>query len=143
MKAPVSVLLCVALLAVGTNIEFASAAEGPPSSAFPPAVAMEDGNFLLTIFLRHDQSKPLSEINRELTEQEFFKRFPPEGIEVVSWYVMMGIGQVVTLKVPAARLREVNRVIEDTAWGGFKTEFYPTYDYTPMAKTMHSEALGK
>jgi len=28
---------------------------------------------------------------------------------------MMGIGQVVTLRVPAERLREVNRAIEQTA----------------------------
>jgi hypothetical protein len=35
---------------------------------------------------------------------------------------MMGIGQVVTLRVPAERLREFNRAIEETAWGGFRTE---------------------
>jgi hypothetical protein len=34
---------------------------------------------------------------------------------VVSWYVMMGIGQVVTLRIPAERLRQVNRVIEESA----------------------------
>jgi hypothetical protein len=50
----------------------------------------------------------------------------------VSWYVMMGIGQVVTLRVPTERLREVNRVIEQSAWGGYRTEFYPTYDYKPV-----------
>ena len=50
-------------------------------------------------------------------------------MEVVSWYVMMGIGQVVTLRLPASRLREVNRVLENTAWGSYRTEFYPTYDY--------------
>jgi hypothetical protein len=33
----------------------------------------------------------------------------------VSWYVMMGIGQVVTLRVPADKLRAVNRVIEQSA----------------------------
>jgi hypothetical protein len=26
-------------------------------------------------------------------------------------------------------LRELNRILEETAWGGFSTEFYPTYDY--------------
>ncbi|MGB8235252.1 MAG: hypothetical protein WCF35_05280 [Pseudolabrys sp.] len=35
----------------------------------------------------------------QLREQGFYKAFPPAGIEVVSWYVMMGIGQVVTLRV--------------------------------------------
>jgi hypothetical protein len=55
--------------------------------------------------------------------------FPPPGVEVVSWYVMMGIGQVVTLRFPAEKLREINRQIEGQAWGAYRTEFYPTYDY--------------
>ena len=89
---------------------------------------------LLTIFLRHDQSKTLEDINAHLRQTGFYTKFPPPGIEVVSWYVMMGIGQVVTLRVPAERLREVNRVIEETAWGGYRTEFYPTYDYKAIAE---------
>ena len=70
----------------------------------------------------------------------FYKAFPPPGIEVVSWYVMMGIGQVVTLRVPAERLREVNRAIEQTAWGGYRTEFYPTYDFKAVAEQLHAQA---
>jgi hypothetical protein len=31
----------------------------------------------------------------------------------------------VTPRVPAERLRDVNRAIEQTAWGGYRTEFYP------------------
>ena len=50
---------------------------------------------LLTIFMRHDQSKTLAEINAHLNKTGFWKKFPPQGTEVVSWYVMMGIGQVV------------------------------------------------
>jgi len=76
----------------------------------------KDDTILLTIFLRHDQSKPLDQINAQLRAQGYYKKFPPPGIEVASWYVMMGIGQVVTLKVPASRLREVNRAIEQSAW---------------------------
>jgi hypothetical protein len=69
-----------------------------------------------------------------------FRAFPPQGIEVISWYVMMGIGQVVTLRVPAERLREVNRAIEQTAWGGYHTEFYPTYDLKSFAEEAHAQA---
>jgi hypothetical protein len=87
---------------------------------------------LLTIFLKHDQSKNLEEIQAQLRKNGFYQQFPPSGVEVISWYVMMGIGQVVTLKVPAARLREVNLAIEHSAWGPFRTEFYPTYDYRPV-----------
>jgi hypothetical protein len=102
----------------------------------PPAATGDTAGspdaILLTIFLRHDQSKPLTEINAQLDRSGFHDRFPPAGVEVVSWYVMMGIGQVVTLRVPPARLREVNLAIENGAWGAFRTEFYPTYDYRPV-----------
>ena len=99
--------------------------------SFQPAVkAAEPKNeVLLTIFLRHDQSKTLDEINEHLKKTGFDRNFPPEGVEVVSWYVMMGIGQVVTLRLPPEKLREVNVAIEKGAWGAFRTEFYPTYDY--------------
>jgi hypothetical protein len=91
-------------------------------------------SILLTVFLKHDQSKPLDQINDQLKRQDYYKKFPPQGVEVVSWYVMMGIGQVVTLRVPAGRLREVNRAIEQSAWGAFRTEFYPTYDFKAIAE---------
>ena len=59
-------------------------------------------------------------------------------MEVVSRYVMMGIGQVVTLRFPAEKLREVNLVIEHGAWGGaYRTEFYPTYDYKSIWEAAH------
>ncbi len=90
------------------------------------------GSILLTIFLKHDQSKTLEEINNHLAKTGFWKEFPPEGTEVVSWYVMMGIGQVVTLRVPAEKLRDVNLAIEKRAWGAFRTEFYATYDFRPV-----------
>ena len=99
-----------------------------------------DNAVLLTIFLKHDQSRPLSELNAQLEKQGYYKAFPPAGIEVVSWYVMMGIGQVVTLRLPASRLREVNRIIENTAWGSYRTEFYPTYDYKAVGIGAHDKA---
>ena len=89
---------------------------------------------LLTIFLKHDQSMNIQEIKSILKEQDFFENFPPEGVAVVSWYVIMGIGQVVTLEVPAHKLREVNLAIESSAWKAFRTEFYPTYNLYPVFK---------
>lgn len=121
------------------GIQTASTAAAAAAVAQPgTAPSAADDTFLLTIFLRHDESKPLPQINDQLRAQGFFKTFPPPGIEVVSWYVMMGIGQVVTLRVPASRLREVNRAIETTAWGGYRTEFYPTYDYKSQAQQMRA-----
>lgn len=121
-----------------TSAPSAASQETPPAASAARAANAPDDTFLLTIFLRHDESRPLPKINEQLRAQGFFKTFPPPGIEVVSWYVMMGIGQVVTLRVPASRLREVNRAIETTAWGGYRTEFYPTYDYKALAQQMRA-----
>ena len=76
----------------------AGAPAGAPTKAggTPGPAPLGDGTFLLTIFLKHDQSRPLGKINEQLKAQGFFQAFPPPGVEVVSWYVMMGIGQVVT-----------------------------------------------
>ncbi|WP_420967639.1 hypothetical protein [Bradyrhizobium sp. B120] len=104
------------------------------------AAPTSDNAIMVTIFFKHDQSRPLSELNAQLERQGFYKAFPPEGVEVVSWYVMMGVGQVVTLRLPASRLREVNRVIENSAWGAYHTEFYPTYDYKAVGIGNHEKA---
>ncbi len=93
---------------------------------------------MLTVFLRHDQSKTLAEIQAELDASGFWKRFPPDGVEVVSWHVLMGIGQVVTLRFPASRLRDVNVAIEQTAWKAFRSEFYATYDLWPVVEARKS-----
>jgi len=99
-----------------------------PAAANEPARAPGEA-ILLTIVLRHDQSRPLPEINAELERNGWYGKFPPPGVEVVSWYVMMGLGQVVTVRVPPDRLREVNLAVENGAWGAFRTDFYPTYDF--------------
>jgi len=100
---------------------------------------MADDEMMLTIFLKHDQSKRLEEINAELDEAGFWLKFPPEGVEIASWYVMMGIGQVVTLKFPPDKLRPVNLAIETSGWKAFRTEFYTTYDFAPIAEKIRSE----
>jgi len=110
-------------------VTLSAATQSPAQQA-----AMPQDSFLLTVFLKHDQSKTLDQINEQLKHQDYYKKFPPPGVEIVSWYVMMGIGQVVTLRVPANRLRDVNRAIEQSAWGAYRTEFYPTYDFKPVAE---------
>jgi len=126
------------MLALAVAPAAGRAQTSPPAS--PGAEPAPPGTILLTIFLKHDQSKTLDEINGQLAKNGYYKKFPPQGIEIVSWYVMMGIGQVVTLRLPAERLREVNRVIEETAWGPYRTEFYPTYDYKPVAEQQRAKA---
>ncbi len=126
-----ALLLAAAPLAAATAQKPEEAARPPPPQPASTHAPAKD-SFLLTIFLRHDQSKSLPEINAHLEKTGFHERFPPPGVDVVSWYVVMGIGQVVTLRVPAEKLREVNLAIENGAWGAFRTEFYPTYDFRPV-----------
>jgi len=121
----------------GALAQTATPAPAPTENAAPTA----DNAVMLTVFLKHDQSRPLSELNAQLERQGYYKAFPPAGIEVVSWYVMMGVGQVVTLRLPASRLREVNRLFENMAWGAYRTEFYPTYDYKAIGQAAHDKAL--
>ena len=98
------------------------------------------GELMLTVVLRHDQSQHLEQIQDRLDEREWWTGFPPEGVEVVSWVVAMGLGQVVTLRLPAERLNEVNVELERRAWGVFATDFYPTYDFAPVRKRLTRES---
>jgi hypothetical protein len=118
-----------------------SVACGAPARASETIPPLPNDYILLTIFLRHDESKPLGEIDKELAQRNWARDFPPAGVEVVSWYIMMGIGQVVTLKLPPEKVREVNRIIEQEVWGAFRTEFYLTYDYKASERAAHEKAL--
>ena len=114
-------------------------AQAPVEASPTEGLGME----MLTIFLRHDETKTVDEINAHLKKTGWFDSFPPAGVEVISWYVMMGIGQVVTLRFPAERLREINRIVESKAWGGYRTEFYPTYDFRALYAKMQDTMKAK
>ncbi len=136
MKVRSAIALLVLLVSILVRPALTQQQPAPSASQVPEA---QRGMMMLTIFLRHDESKTLDEINAQLKQTGFDKNFPPPGVEVVSWYVMMGVGQVVTLRFPAERLREVNLAIEHGAWGGFRTEFYATYDYKPVWQASHPQ----
>jgi len=87
---------------------------------------------LLTVFLKHDQSKNLDAIQEHMKKMDWWERFPVEGARIVSWTVAMGFGQIVTLELPPALLPLVNVELERSAWGVFRTECYPTYDFVPV-----------
>ena len=135
--------LRIALVAMASVLLIGGGAAAQTSTSADATTLTADNAVMITVFLKHDQSRPLGELNAQLEKQGYYKAFPPEGIEVVSWYVMMGIGQVVTLRLPASRLREVNRIFENSAWGAYRTEFYPTYDYKAVGLASHDKALQK
>ncbi|MAF05923.1 hypothetical protein [Herbaspirillum sp.] len=101
--------------------------QGVPVKPEDPADTM-----LLTIVLKHDQSMNLDQIQAHMKAMDWWERFPVAGTRVVSWTVAMGLGQIVTLALPPALLPQVNVELERSAWGVFRTECYPTYDFVPV-----------
>ena len=87
---------------------------------------------LLTLILKHHAGLVLDEIQSRLKASDWWERFPIEGTRVVSWTVAMGLGQIVTLEVPTHLLGQVNLELERSAWGVFKVEVYPSYDFVPV-----------
>lgn len=130
-------------LAAALSGVLAASAQTSTGNAPPIAPSTGDPNMMMTVFLRHDQSKSLKEINEVIHKQGYFDQFPPAGVEVVSWYVVMGIGQIVTLRFPPEKLREVNVVLENTVWGPYRTDFYPTYEFKALAEAQKKTMQGR
>ena len=53
-----------------------AAAQAPPGPAATPSDYV-----LLTVIMRHDQTKNLDEINALQTKSGFWAKFPPEGMQ--------------------------------------------------------------
>ncbi len=129
---PRRTVMLAAATAPMTPPSFDPPPSAPPVLPQPGGPPPDAGKVMLTIFLRHDESKTVDEINEHLRQTGWYDKFPPPGVEVLTWNVLMGIGQVVTVSFPPDRLRDLNRVIEGAAWGGYRTEFYATYDYRAL-----------
>jgi len=95
-----------------------------------------DQRILVTVILRHDQSKTLDEIMTHTRKTGFYRDFPPEGCEVVSWVVAMSCGFIIQLRVAPGALRGLNVFMENKAWGAFRYEVYPSYDFVPIAEKL-------
>lgn len=94
---------------------------------------------LVTVILHHDQSKTLDEITAHTKKTGFYRDFPPEGTEVVSWVVAMSYGFIIQMLVEPEALRSLNRFMEQKAWGAFRYEVYPSYDFIPIAEKFKLE----
>jgi len=115
----------IVIAALGVLLGSVSLAQEGPLTG--PLLENEEA-FLLTVYLKHDQTMNISEINELAAQNRLNEIFPPEGVEIVDHYVFMGIGQVIVLRVPPNRLRMLNIALERGAWGAYQTEFYVTYD---------------
>lgn len=88
-----------------------------------PGQLPDNEHILVTVFLKHDQSMNNLQRRELLDKWKFNEKFPPEGVEIVNHYVMMGIGQVIVMRLPPDHLRLLNRAIEHSAWGAFQPSF--------------------
>ena len=100
---------------------------------------MADDRVLLTVLLHHDQSKPLDEIMAHAKKTGFYRDFPPDGAEIVSWVVAMSYGFIIQLRVAPGALRTVNRYMEQKAWGAFRYQVFPSYDFVPIAAQLKKD----
>ncbi|WP_150806527.1 hypothetical protein [Pseudomonas fluorescens] len=139
MRTALKAVLASTLLWAGIYSVSANAQPSAPPVAKEASVT-PDNALMLTVFLKHDQSRPLGELRAQLAKQEFYKAFPPAGVEIISWNITMGIGQVIVLRLPASRLAAVNLALENTAWGSYRTEFFPTYDFKAIALAEQNKA---
>ena len=104
----------------------------------PLPLLPDKDTMLLTVFLKHDQSMNNDERAELIKATGFNEMFPPDNVEIVDHYVMMGIGQVLVLRFPPDHLRALNIAIERGAWGAYQTEFYVTYDLAAARKAQDS-----
>ncbi len=51
----------------------------------------------------------------------------------------MSYGFIITLRVNPGALRSVNRFMEQKAWGAFRYEVFPAYDFVPIATQLKRE----
>jgi hypothetical protein len=100
---------------------------------------MADNKVLVTVILHHDQSKTLEELMTQLKKTGFYRDFPPEGSELASWVVAMSFGFIIHLRVETDKLRNLNRFMEQKAWGSFRYEAYPSYDFAPIAAQLKKD----
>jgi hypothetical protein len=98
-----------------------------------------DQKVLLTVILHHDQSKNLEEILAHTKKTGFYRDFPPEGAELVSWVVAMSFGFIIQLRVAPDAIRNLNVFFEKKTWGAFRYEVYPSYDFAAIAEKLKQD----
>lgn len=106
-----------------------TAAQTPGAGPSTQANILQTDSVMVTVVLKHQQDKNLSEIRRILEAQGFWEMFPPQDARVVSWTLALNLGHIIVMQVPAGAVRRLNLAIENGAWGAYDSEIYLSYDY--------------
>ncbi|MFP4599834.1 MAG: hypothetical protein ACLFVJ_16365 [Persicimonas sp.] len=91
-----------------------------------------DPDIRVTVVLHQEQNMTVEEIRATFEQNGFHEAFPPEDAVVESWQGVLDLGHVITLRLPAHRVPEVERAIDEREWGKIKPEVHASYDYRPL-----------
>lgn len=91
---------------------------------------------LVTLVLHQKKGQSLVAFKEQIEENGFREAFPPEGVEVVSWTGALGLGHVITLRLPTYKIPDVRAVVEGRKWGEIKPKLYSSYDFQPFWQDM-------
>jgi len=64
------------------------------------------------------------------------------GTSMATGYVT-GLAAVLLSADPKLTSLDIRRIMENSAWGSYRTEFYPTYDYKAIGIANHDKALAQ
>ncbi len=119
-------------------LPFALLAQDPATKPSGPSIDPSKINVAdsvqVTLILKHQQNKNLTEIRRKLESNGFWDLFPPKEARILSWNIVMGLGQVITIQLPATAVRSLHLAIQNGAWGAYDTEIYMSYNYLDIWK---------
>ena len=93
---------------------------------------------LITVIFHHHPGLALDDVQSKLKASDWWESFPPQGVRIVSWTVAMGFGQIATFELAPGLLPALNLELERRAWGVFRTEVYPAYDFLPVRERIRA-----
>jgi hypothetical protein len=88
---------------------------------------------LLTLIIHEELSKEKALIPM-LSKDKLRSKFERYGAEIISWRVALGLGEIITVRVPAGELRTVHRDVAALQSGSLQIGYYPTYESYSTAK---------
>lgn len=91
-----------------------------------------DDDIRVTIVLKQDRDMTVEEMHATFEKNGFHDAFPPKDAVVESWQGVLDLGHVITLRLPAHRVPEVERSIDEREWGKITPEVHASYDYAPL-----------
>ena len=89
-----------------------------------------------TLYLRADQPRAMAELNRQLRSPGASGDVLAPGVEVISWYVLMGIGQIVTLRLKRPSPHGLMPLSEANRGPLFRTDACEAFDFGALYAQM-------